>query len=331
MRPSRSLVIAICILILMSINLLMVQSMAPSLLFKQAISWVIGFGLFLIGKQLNPKYLGQLKWPLLILSCVLLILPIIQNNITRGSSRWLYLGPLSIQPSEIVKPLLMLFLSHSTFPLLHMIPVAIIMLQPDLGSALSVFTLIIPNFIFDKKLLKIGLIAILLALVCSPLIWNFGLHEYQRGRVLTFLNPNQDPLGKGYNVIQSQIAIGSGGLFGKGYRNGTQGQLLFLPEKHTDFIFAATSEELGFFGILIITGTYFLLILNLFKKAYNTDNKPQMLFTVGIALQIWFQMSVNIGMNLGLLPVTGIPLPFLSVGGSSIMALLFSLGIIFAV
>lgn len=224
-----------------------------------------------------------------------------------------------------------MFLAHSAWPILHFIPVLIIMLQPDLGSALSVLALAIPNFLFDKKLLRIGLLAIFGLILLSPLIWNFGLHDYQRQRVTTFLNPAQDPLGKGYNVIQSQIAIGSGGFFGKGYRKGTQGQLLFLPEKHTDFIFAATSEELGFIGIIFIISAYYLLISTLIKKAYTTDNRPQMIFTMGIAIQIWFQATINIGMNLGLFPVTGIPLPFLSVGGSSIMALLFSLGIIFAV
>jgi rod shape determining protein RodA len=139
-----------------------------------------------------------------------------------------------------------------------------------------------------------------------------------------------DPMGNGYNVIQSKIAIGSGGLFGKGYRKGTQGQLLFLPEKHTDFIFAGITEELGILGALLIIGSYFVIIKTIIAKAYQTANRPLFLFTLAIAFQIWIQSMVNISMNLGLLPVTGIPLPFLSVGGSSIIALLFSLGIIYS-
>ena len=330
--PSRySLPVFIPLLFLASINLLMINSLAPNLLLKQAISWVIGIILFLIGLQINPKYSTQIKWPLFALSCFLLLAPIIQNEITRGSSRWLYFLGISIQPSEIVKPLLMIFLANTSFPFLHLIPVGIILLQPDLGSAMSVLALMIPVVIFNKKTMKITSILILIGLLLSPLIWNFGLHDYQRQRIYTFLNPNSDPLGKGYNVIQSQIAIGSGGFWGRGYKKGTQGQLLFLPEKHTDFVFAATAEELGFVSIFIILGAYYVLIRNLIKKAFESDNRPQLLFTLGIAIQIWFQLFINIGMNLGLLPVTGIPLPFISVGGSSIMALLFSFGIIFAI
>jgi len=154
--------------------------------------------------------------------------------------------------------------------------------------------------------------------------------DYQQNRINTFLNPKEDPLGEGYNVIQSQIAIGSGGFFGKGYKKGTQGQLLFLPEKHTDFMFATTAEELGLFGVSIILFAYYLLIRTLFNKAFSTKNRPLFIFTLGIAIQIWMQTFVNIGMNIGLLPVTGIPLPFISVGGSSLMTLLFSLGIIYS-
>jgi rod shape determining protein RodA len=135
-------------------------------------------------------------------------------------------------------------------------------------------------------------------------------------------------MGQGYNVIQSKIAIGSGGIFGKGYRKGSQGQLLFLPEKHTDFIFAAIAEERGLISVIAIIVCYFLIIRSLIVKATTTQKSAQAIFTLGIAIQIWFQVTINIGMNLGLLPVTGIPLPFLSVGGSSITTLLFSLGII---
>jgi len=157
------------------------------------------------------------------------------------------------------------------------------------------------------------------------------LHDYQKERIVNFLNPLSDPLNKGYNVIQSKIAIGSGGFWGKGYKKGTQGQLLFLPEKHTDFMFATTAEELGMVGVFIVLATYYLLISTLFKKAFLiTNNRALFLFTIGIAIQIWMQTFVNIGMNLGILPVTGIPLPFLSVGGSSIMTLLFSIGVIYS-
>jgi rod shape determining protein RodA len=317
--------------ILFSLNMLMISSLAPSLLIKQLISWVIGIILFVVGTQINPKQINSSKNLVFWISNFVLTLPIILNNITRGSRRWIDLGFATLQPSEIVKPWLMLFLVNTNFPLLIIIPVGIIMLQPDLGSAITVIILLLPLVFYNKKLFQIILIFSAIFFCASPLIWNYLLHDYQKNRIINFINPEADPLGKGYNVIQSKIAIGSGGLWGKGYKKGTQGQLLFLPEKHTDFMFAATAEELGLMGISLILVSYYLLIKSLLNTAYKlTHNHQLLLFTLGITFQIWIQVFINIGMNLGILPVTGIPLPFLSVGGSSLMALMFSLGIIYS-
>lgn len=317
--------------ILFCLNILMVSSLAPQLLLKQIISWAIGILLFIIGSQINPRQIVSSKFYIFICSCIALLLPIILNNITRGSRRWIDIGIGTLQPSELVKPWLMLFLVNSNYPLLILIPVLIIMLQPDLGSAISVLLLLIPIALYNSKILKISLTIGVVMIILSPFIWHFALHDYQKNRIINFVNPQTDPLGKGYNVIQSKIAIGSGGFWGKGYRHGSQGQLLFLPEKHTDFMFAATTEELGFAGALLILSAYFVLIKALFDKAYTLSQDRQLfLFTLGIAFQIWAQAFINIGMNIGILPVTGIPLPFLSVGGSSVMALLFSLGIVFS-
>ena len=323
--------LSISLLIFLTINLLMVSSLAPQVLLKQSLAWMVGIFLFFIGTQINPKQISGNRWPIFIISCILLLLPLILGNITRGSRRWIDIGQISLQPSEIVKPGLMLFLASGKYSLLHLLPVAIIIAQPDLGSALTVLVLLIPVVLYTPKLLKLSLLLALFGLILSPITWRFLLHNYQKNRIETFLNPTHDPLGQGYNLIQSQIAVGSGGFFGKGYRQGTQGQLLFLPEKHTDFIFAATSEELGLVSILLIFLAYFLLLRTLLNKAFNTlNNRPLFLFTLGITLEIWIQMVVNVGMNIGLLPITGIPLPFLSVGGSSLLALLFSLGIIYS-
>jgi rod shape determining protein RodA len=309
----------------------MISSIAPESVFKQIIAWIIGLVLFFIGRFINPKQIASSKWIIFIVCCLFLFTPIALNNITRGSRRWIDLGFTSIQPSEFVKPWLLLFLVNTALPLLHLIPVGIIMLQPDLGSALSVLFLAVPIIIYNRQLVKISIFIGLMLLFFSPIIYQYVLHDYQKERIITFLNPSADPLNKGYNVIQSKIAIGSGGFWGKGYKKGTQGQLLFLPEKHTDFMFATTAEELGTVGVLIVLASYFLLISTLFKKAFLIKNdRALFLFTLGIAIQIWMQVFVNIGMNLGILPVTGIPLPFLSVGGSSIMTLLFSLGIIYS-
>jgi len=324
---------AISLLILFSINILIVSSVAPQLLGKQLLSWFIGFLLFILGKQFTVKQLAPIKIHVFVISCLLLLLPIILNNITRGSRRWIDLGFLTFQPSEIVKPGLMLYLAHShnlVAQLFHLLPVFIIILQPDLGSAISVLFLLSPLVFYNKKLFKISLMVFLLMIPISPLIWAKAVHPYQQKRIINFLNPASDPLGQGYNVIQSKIAIGSGGILGKGYKKGSQGQLLFLPEKHTDFIFAATTEELGLLGAFFILFAYFLLLNSLAKKAFSVTGNSQFIFTLGITLQIWMQAFINIGMNLGILPVTGIPLPFLSVGGSSIISLLFSLGIIYS-
>jgi len=317
--------------VLFCINILMISSIAPSLVAKQLIAWGIGVVLFFLGKQINVKQINSSKWFIFITCCIFLFLPILLNNITRGSRRWINVAGTTLQPSEIVKPWLMLVLSNSNIPLLHLIPVGIVMAQPDLGSAISILCLMIPVIIYNKKLFKFSLIIGVCFLITSPIIYKVILHDYQKERIINFINPLSDPLGKGYNVIQSKIAVGSGGIFGKGYRKGTQGQLLFLPEKHTDFMFAATAEELGLTGVLIILVSYYFLLRSLFNKAYSTtNNKPLFLFTLGIAFQIWIQAFINIGMNIGLLPVTGIPLPFISVGGSSIMTLLFSIGIIYS-
>ncbi|MFA5025252.1 MAG: FtsW/RodA/SpoVE family cell cycle protein [Candidatus Shapirobacteria bacterium] len=329
MRKIISLPLIISLIILCSLNLLMISSLAPQLFWKQLFAWILGIILFIVGTQINPKQVKGQGIMLLIISCIILLIPIITGNFIRGSRRWLYIGPISVQPSEIVKGPLMLFLSTTTMPLLHLIPVGIIMLQPDLGSAITVFILMIPIILYNKKLLRLSIFAGIILILASPLAYKFILKDYQRQRIEHFLKPASDPLGQGYNLIQSQIAIGSGGLFGKGYRQGTQGQLLFLPEKHSDFIFSATTEELGLFAVILMLSSYFLIIKTLLSKAFSTTNNlPLFLFTLGIAFEIWAQTFINIGMNLGLLPVTGIPLPFMSVGGNSIMALLFSLGII---
>jgi len=316
--------------ILFCLNLLMVSSIAPNLFFKQLISWIIGLTFFQLGLRLNLKQLIPYKWTILALCISFLCLPLVLNQFTRGSRRWINIGNTSIQPSEYVKPGLMVFLSGNQLPLFHLIPVFLILLQPDLGSAISVLFLISPLILYDKKLFKTFLVFSLSFLLLSPFIWKFGLKEYQRHRVITFINPAADPLNTGYNVIQSKIAIGSGGVFGKGYKKGTQGQLLFLPEKHTDFIFAATAEELGIVGISILIFAYYNLISTLFQKAYSTKDRPLFIFILGISIQLWMQIFVNIGMNIGILPVTGIPLPFISIGGSSLIAYLFALGICFS-
>lgn len=329
MFKNSNLSVAASLIIFFCFNMVMTSSLAPSFLIKQFTLWIIGLFLFFIGRHINTKLNPSTNYLILISCCILIVLPILIGNITRGSHRWIPLGFTSLQPSEIVKPWLMLFLSNTSHIFLVFIPVILVMLQPDLGSAITIMTLLTPFILLNKKILKFSLLLLVISIAASPIIFNKVLKPYQKNRITHFLNPSTDPLGHGYNIIQSKIAIGSGGLFGKGYKKGSQGQLLFLPEKHTDFIFAATAEELGLAGISIILLAYFLLINAIFSKARALpNNAPLYFFSLGIGIQIWMQMFVNIGMNIGILPVTGIPLPFISVGGSSLVSLLFSLGII---
>ncbi len=322
--------IIVPLVVLGCFNLIVVSSLNPNLLGKQILLWILGLISFWFGHHLNSNIHSKTQWLLFFLSCFVLIIPLVFSPITRGSKRWLNLGVTRIQPSEIVKPTLMLFLANTSLPLLHLLPIFLVGLQPDLGSAITLLSLLIPVIILNTKLLKTTIVAIAAAAILSPFIWKYTLHDYQRNRLITFVNPAQDPLGKGYHTIQSKIAIGSAGFFGKGYKKGSQGQLLFLPEKHTDFIFAATIEELGLLSGIIIILAYYTLIKGLILKASTSNSQPQAIFTLGIGLLIWTQVFVNIGMNIGLLPITGIPLPFLSVGGSSLVSLMFSLGIVFS-
>lgn len=316
--------------ILFATGMLMVFSTAPQLATKQLVSWIIGLAWFYWGKQLSHKIESSTKIVILVTSCILLLTPLFLGSNIRGSHRWINIGPASLQPTEFVKPILMLLVANTNHPYIILLPVLITAMQPDLSSALSILLLAAPSIFYNKRLKKIFLLGMLVVTLLSPIIWQFGLKQYQKDRIYTFLNPEKEALGRGYNVIQSKIAIGAGGFWGNGFRQGTQSQLKFLPEKHTDFIFASLGEELGQVGILVIILAYYLLLKSLLDHAFDTSSKEHTIFTLGICLQIWVQIIANIGMNLGILPVSGIPLPFISVGGSSIMASLFALGIIWS-
>lgn len=271
------------------------------------------------------------------LSLLLLLITLLQPEI-RGSRRWIEVFGFTFQPSEIVKPLIIIawsgflaarpkkdwrvFLGYLGL----FIPVfGIVFKQPDLGNALlffGVFLLLIPAAGFP---LRYFFSLLFLLFASLPVAWGH-LAEYQKLRLLTFLNPGLDVQGAGYNSLQAIIAIGSGKFFGRGLGAGTQSALKFLPEYHTDFIFASMTEQLGVFGAAIIIGIYFLLLLQIFRVAVRNQGFTY-IAGLGIFLQLFLQVSINIGMNLGLLPITGVTLPFFSVGGSSILATFIALGI----
>lgn len=287
---------------------------------------------FFIFSNLNYKVLKYYPLPIYILSLVVLLVVLLLGIESRGAVRWIEIFGLRIQFSEIFKPFLAIafaaYLSGKSnlkfknfvFSLILILPVVfLIFLQPDLGSALiygvvSFFTLLMFGFPFIWFMAGFIIMAVL-----SPVIWNF-LHDYQRQRILTFVNPASDPLGSSYNAIQAMVAVGSGMFLGKGLGEGTQSALRFLPERHTDFIFATFTEEFGFLGGTILILTFCLLLYKIYTIFVNSDDRFCKIFIACSFFLFLTQFFFNVGMNLGLLPVVGITLPFVSYGGSSILS-----------
>lgn len=294
--------------------------------------------------QIPPYRLRVLAPWIFFVGLFLLIAVMAIGDIGKGARRWLDFGIIRFQPSEIMKlaiPMYLASLLHekilpprlSTVSLcvfIILVPVALTALQPDLGTALM---LLLAGFcvIFLAGLPYRYLILVaLLAAAAVPVLWHF-MHDYQRQRVLTFLNPESDPLGHGYHIIQSKIAIGSGGLFGKGWLMGTQSHLNFLPEHATDFIFAVAGEELGLFGAIILLIAYAWVIGRGLVIAYTAQDTFSRLLAGSLAMAFFFNIFVNIGMVCGLLPVVGIPLPLVSYGGTSMVTLMAAFGVLMSI
>ncbi len=262
-----------------------------------------------------------------------------------GAQRWLKFGPLIVQPSEFAKLATVLALANflgSNNPFEKRLPTAaaalgmaflpflLIVKQPDLGSAILFLPMGAALLLLWGIQYRALIISVVLGLITAPLGWHF-LKEYQRKRILVFLNPNLDPLGAGYTAVQSKIAVGSGGLLGKGYLAGTQSQLQFVPEHHTDFIFCVIGEEWGFLGSLLVLAFYVLLFRSAFQVMEGTTDIKAKLLIAGIVSVLFTQAFVNIAMSFGLMPITGITLPLISYGGSSLIATSVSLGLILSV
>ena len=282
--------------------------------------------------RLDYHALKQVALPLYVITLILLLGVMFFGHSTMGAQRWIRLGPVIFQPSEFSKVFIIVclaaFLDKQAGSLEHwkeylpaglflLAPFVLVLRQPDLGTAL-VFGAIGFSMFWVCGFKTRWIAWMTGVLIClSPLIWHF-LHEYQRNRIRVFLNPELDPFGAGYHVIQSKIAIGSGLLLGKGWMQGTQSQLNFLPENHTDFIFAVAGEEFGFIGVVVILLLYLILIWRGLRIALNAEDRFGMLLATGITGMYLFHVLVNIGMTAGIMPVTGVPLPFLSYGVSSL-------------
>jgi rod shape determining protein RodA len=262
---------------------------------------------------------------------------------TRGMAGWFQIGAFNFEPVELAKIVLILILARyfssrhvEMYRIRHIIvsgayaflPVGLVLLQPDLGSALVLCAIWLGVVLLSGIKLRHLAIVLIIGVLVASLAWAFAFKDYQKERILTFLNPAKDPLGYSYNVIQSKIAIGDGGLFGKGLGRGSQGQMNFLPEKHSDFIFAIFAEEWGFLGVLFLFSAYLLFFWRLVRLALRSTNNFFRLFISGFAIMVFAQVLINVGMNLGLMPVAGISLPFLSYGGSNLLVNFIALGII---
>lgn len=324
--------------VLLSFGLTTIWSTVPSLFWVQAGFLAIGFFIAFVFYKLDFTIAFSLSTFLYIFSILLLVITLFFGQSVRGATRWIGIGTWQLQSSEIVKPLLALAYagylgSHSlkkiknllVYSVLALIPVLLVKSQPDLGSSLVLLVLAGFMGMFARINKRYLVVIALVSLVAIPLAPYF-LKDYQLNRIESFLNPYHDPRGKGYNAIQSVIAIGSGGLIGKGVRLGTQSHLNFLPERHTDFIFASFAEEFGLLGIVLVLGAYFYLLSRLFETSCLLKEHDQRLLALGILSIFMFQSLINIGMNLGIMPVTGITLPFFSYGGSSLLSFAALLG-----
>lgn len=328
-------------LLFVSIGILVIYSSSKELAIQQLIFTIVGMICLLLISQLELQSIRNLITPLYVLILVLLVATLILGFETRGTLRWIPLGIFNIQPSEFAKPVLILFLARfwaNNLPiwsnigksLLWFVPYFLLIFkQPDLGSSLTLIAIWLGMLFAAHISIRKTLVLVLIIIFVLPAGW-ISLHDYQKGRILSFLSPESDPLGKGYNLIQSTIAVGSGELLGRGLGRGTQSRLQFLPEFRTDFIFASIAEEMGFVGSLLILSLYLFLLMYSLRVAQRGRNQFNRLIILGVVSMIMFQVFVNIGMNVGLLPITGITLPLISYGGSSLMATLISLGMVAA-
>ncbi len=335
------------LLTLCSFGLLVVYSAGDQdieIVERQLVRLILAFSLMIAIAQVPPRLLRQWSLALYVFGVLMLFAVLLFGTIGKGAQRWLDLGVIRFQPSELLKlavPMAVAWLlSLRPLPprpgwiltaiILTLIPVLLIAKQPDLGTSLLVLSAgALVLFMAGLSWIMIaGLGAVIAAI--APVVWML-MHDYQRARIFTFLNPESDPLGTGYHIIQSQIAIGSGGLYGKGWLNGTQSHLEFLPERHTDFIFAVIGEEFGFAGIVILLALYLFIIgRGLVIAVRSTDSYGRTL-AGGLTLVFFVYIFVNTGMVTGLLPVVGVPLPLISYGGTSMVTLLIGFGMIMGV
>ncbi len=314
-----------------------------AIIYRQLTRLAVAFGIMIVIAQIPPQQL-RFWTPWLFAIGIILLIAVLTFGEGKGATRWLDLGFVRFQPSEIIKitlPMVLAwYLADAPLPpkpsrvivciILIIVPTLLIAKQPDLGTSLVIASSGIFVMLLSGIRWRYIFSAMITAIAAAPALWYF-MHDYQRQRVLTFLNPEQDLLGSGWHIVQSKIAIGSGGLYGKGWLNGTQSHLEFLPERSTDFIFAVFGEEFGLMGILVLLTLYLFIIARSLYISAQAQNTFGRLVGGSIAITFFFNIFVNIGMVTGLLPVVGLPLPLISYGGTSMVTLMIAFGILMSV
>lgn len=341
-------VLVAAVLFLTGISLLALYGISAAgfreegIIWKQLIFVFLGFILMAFFARTDYHYLQSYSRSIYFITLIVLILVLLIGNKVRGTVGWLGFGLFNIQPVELTKIALAVFLASFISSkkmvlgemtrlivsmILTMAIVFLVILQPDFGSAMVLLGIWLGMILLSGINKKIFLIILGIGIVFGGMTW-FRLADYQQSRIISFINPEADLKGSGYNVFQAIVAVGSGGVMGKGIGHGSQSQLNFLPESHTDFIFATITEELGFLGAAMVLFLYGIIFYKMKKIASLAPDNFGYLVVCGIMIMFFIQLIVNIGMNIGLVPVTGIPLPFLSYGGSSLLACFIALGIV---
>lgn len=310
---------------------------------RQAGFGTAGLILMFAISRFDYRFLESFTVPIYVLTLSLLGLVLLIGHVEGGSQRWINLGFFPLQPSELAKLMLVVVLAkllaaHSAdlrkprwflaAGTVTAVPMVLVLDQPDLGTAMMLGAVFLGMTIAAGVPLRTYLVAGLLAGPAIYLFWTYFMHDYQRDRLLIFLDPEKDPTWGGYNIIQSRIAVGSGGWFGEGYMAGHQSQLEFLKVRYSDFVFSVIGEEFGFIGSLAICAVLFILVWRCLVVANHSQDSFACLLCVGVGVWIGMQLFVNVGMNIGLMPVTGIPLPFISYGGSSLISMFLGLGLV---
>ncbi len=334
-----------------SIGFMMLYSVArgdfSGLASTQMVRFAIGLGVMIIIGLVHIKVWWNVAYPVYFIVLALLVVVEFFGVSHGGAQRWIDIGFMQLQPSELMKIALILALArfyHARsslevgkyrflfVPLLMIaVPAALVVRQPDLGTTLLLFMGGAGMMFLSGVKARVFVIAAMLTVIAIPIGLNYFMHDYQRARVLTFLDPESDPLGAGYHSQQSKIALGSGGVSGKGFMQGTQVHLDFLPEKQTDFIFTALAEEFGFVGGMFLLGLYALLLVFSYRISLSSRNIFGRLLAVGMAVTLFLYVFINIAMVMGLLPVVGVPLPMVSYGGSAMLSVLVGLGLMMSV